>query len=627
MKKLVLFGALFMGTTAFGQVLTENFDAVTAPGLPAGWTTSNGNGGDVFETGINTDANAGGYWPVPAHGQFAMANDDVCNCTMAAVYLTSPSMDFTGMSGMGLTYSVVDDGSYGGNPHKVEVSVDGGSTWTAVYTHSFSGLTWETVTVSLGAAADNQADVRFRIKYDDGGAWATGVAIDDIVVDALPALEVVMNSVSLARYAATSTNSTLSFNVSNVGANAITSLEVNWNDGTDHIQTIAVSIPSGGSANVNHPTSVNYATAVEKNINVTITAVNGGADGDPSNNAGSALHNTVSQIVPKNVVIEEGTGTWCGWCPRGAVSMDYMYTTYPDRFIGIAVHNGDPMTVAAYDAAADFGGYPMCNVDRVLLDQSVSQAAFETYYNQRVNLTIPAGISIDISGTGSNAIIDVSSTFYTPFAAANQRLAVIIIEDNVTGTTDGYNQVNYYAGGANGVMGGYELLPNPVPAAQMVYNHVGRALLGGYTGQTGSIPTSITDGQVVNYTFNYTIPSTSVRANMYAVALLIDQTTGEIITAEKESLSLTSINEMDAVNLSIYPNPATDMVHISFDCNGSDYFVSLTDNLGREIRNGSYKNLTGKQTISFSTHSLDRGSYFVNIHSAGDVISLPLILN
>lgn len=34
-------------------------------------------------------------------------------------------------------------------------------------------------------------------------------------------------------------------------------------------------------------------------------------------------------------------------------------------------------------------------------------------------------------------------------------------------------------------MGGFELLPNPVPAAKMTYNHVARAILGGWAGIPG----------------------------------------------------------------------------------------------------------------------------------------------
>jgi hypothetical protein len=123
--------------------------------------------------------------------------------------------------------------------------------------------------------------------------------------------------------------------------------------------------------------------------------------------------NTVSQIVEKNVVIEEGTGTWCGWCPRGAVAMEYMYDTYPTRFIGVAVHNADPMTVTEYDDGANLSGFPGCNVDRALKDESVSSTLFEGYYNARKDLTIPAAITATASWSGANFTFAVTSTFKT----------------------------------------------------------------------------------------------------------------------------------------------------------------------------------------------------------------------
>lgn len=624
MKNLLLLGAMFIATTSFGQGLTENFDAVTAPGLPTGWTTSNASGGDAFVTGTSANANAGGFWPVPAHGQFAMANDDVCNCTMTTVYLTSPSMDFSTATGMGLKYSCVDDGTYGGNPHSVEVSTDGGSTWNTIYTHTFNpNIVWEDVTVAL-ANTDNQPDVRFRFKYDDGGSWATGVAIDDVVVEALPAVEVAVSGVNLVRYAALNANSVLSVDVTNLGANTITSLEIDWNDGMSHIQTINTNIAPGATTSVSHPDAVTYASAVERTINVSINAANGGPDDDASNNNGQTLHNTLSQATNKAVVIEEGTGTWCGWCPRGAVAMDYMVSTYPNDFIGIAVHNGDPMTVTAYDNGADISGFPGCNVDRVLKDASVSQSAFQQYYNDRVNLGVPANIGATVSGTGSSVTIDASATFYTPVSSANFRLGVVIVENGVTGTTSGYAQANYYSGGTT-AMGGYESLPDPVPAVDMVYDHVGRALLGGYSGQAGSVPATITDGTVANYSFNYTVPSTSTRANMKAVVMLLDLTTGEIVNATEVSIAEAGIDNIDEISLEVYPNPASDIVNVSFEAEG-DYTITITDLAGREVATQSLSNLTGSQKIAVPTNDLNSGNYIISVATAGASYSQVLVI-
>ena len=47
---------------------------------------------------------------------------------------------------------------------------------------------------------------------------------------------------------------------------------------------------------------------------------------------------TLEHFIPRNVVVEEFTGTGCGWCPRGLVGMEKLRQTFGDRFIGIGIH-------------------------------------------------------------------------------------------------------------------------------------------------------------------------------------------------------------------------------------------------------------------------------------------------
>ncbi|MBP6091729.1 MAG: Omp28-related outer membrane protein, partial [Crocinitomicaceae bacterium] len=304
-------------------------------------------------------------------------------------------------------------------------------------------------------------------------------------------------------------------------------------------------------------------------------------------------------------------------CPRGAVAMEYMYDTYPTRFIGVAVHNGDPMTVTEYDDGANLSGFPGCNVDRALKDESVSKTLFEGYYNARKDLTIPASIAATATWNGANVSVAVTSTFKTVFANANYRLGVIMIEDNVTGTGTAYNQANAYAGGTNGVMGGFESLPNPVPAAQMVYDHVGRALIGGYAGQAGSVPATITNNQAVNYTFNYTVPATSKRYLMSAVAVLIDNTTGEIINATKVALTAAGVEEVASIGMAVYPNPASGSVNVKFDATGADYAVAITDLAGRQVAAKTITNANGAQSVEMPIEGLATGNYLVTVSTNG----------
>ena len=614
MKKLLFSAALFSALMANSQILTENFEGGA---LPAGWSKTQSTPSVGWEFGTNLSSQ---YWAVPSHTKYAASNDDAHDTQAATANvadkdrLITPPLDLTAQTAVALKFDAFYTGVYG-SVGTVEVSTNGGTTWTTIFTLDPSAAWQNNLATNLSAYA-GQNNVLVAFRHNDGNAWADGFAIDNVSVYVPPANDAKINSIALNRYGVINTNSNLVLNVTNLGSSTISNLTVDWNDGTSHSQVINVSIAPFATLDVTHPTALNYATAVEKTIAVNITAVNGGVDADVSNNTGSKLFNSLSQASPKKVVIEEGTGTWCQWCPRGAVAMEQMFQTHPNDFIGIAVHNGDPMTVAEYDGGANFGGFPGCNVDRALLDQSVSSNLFENYYQQRIGLAVPAALSMTITGTTNKTIV-ANATFRTVFASANYRLGVIIIEDNVTGTAASYNQSNAYSGGANGAMGGFESLPNPVPAANMVYDHVGRALLGGYSGQANSVPTTITDGLTATYTFNYTIPSTSNSANMSAVAILIDNATGEIVNAEKTSLSAANVNELETIGLNVYPNPASGVLNVSFEANNADFVITLTDLQGRVISSKEMANLNGTQLVTFSTEDIASGSYIVTVASNG----------
>lgn len=305
--------------------------------------------------------------------------------------------------------------------------------------------------------------------------------------------------------------------------------------------------------------------------------------------------------------------------------MNYMDTTYPNEFIGIAVHNEDPMMLPEYDGGAGFSGFPGMNVDRIVLGADVSQSTMVTNLNSRKTLTTPVSLVATGSVNGSNITINANATFRTNFSNANYKLGVIITESNVTGTANGYKQTNYYAGGANGVMGGYETLPNPVPANQMVYNHVGRALLGGYSGQDGSVPTTITDGQTITYTFNYTVPATSNINNMHAIVILIDQNNGEIINAKSAELATLAVSQNNiAPSFDIYPNPTSDFFNIS-NLKSGDYTINIYDMSGRLIQTNK-KEVIENQELTIAVKGISRGEYIVNIASENSSFSKQLLI-
>ena len=427
-------------------------------------------------------------------------------------------------------------------------------------------------------------------------------------------------SVEAAKFTKFNVKNPISINVKNSGANAIQSLTINWNDGENHVARIATNIAPGATATVKHPIVALYSKLVEKNINVTITKVNDVNDSNPADNTGSTTMNTVTKAAGKKVVIEEGTGTWCGWCVRGIVGMKYMEDNYASQqFIGIAVHNGDPMAMNTYDTALGFQGYPSAKLDRAV-DADPGAQELETKYNQRKGLTVPAGMAVEVSGSGNNVTIKAKATFNTNMSNANYRLGVIIIENGITGTGSGWGQANYYAGGGSGQMGGYENKPDTVN--DQIYDHVAKALLGTFNGQAGSVPTSVTNGQEVTYDFAYTIPSGSNKAKMYAIAVLIDQANKQIVNAEKinidQALSITDDQMVDTYGINIFNEVSTNMVVASIaNIQNESITLNVTDMAGRIVYAKSYKNLSGAQRLEIPAANLSQGNYVVSLATNG----------
>lgn len=455
--------------------------------------------------------------------------------------------------------------------------------------------------------------------------------IDDVTVRRVVDNDAELTAANILRYGLINTNYPLELVVKNNGSNTITAIEATWNDGTtNNSATVTVNIASGETTTINHPTNVNYSTAEEKNISVTLTTVNGSTDPDTTNNTQSVNFNTMTQSGTKAVFIEEATGTWCGWCPRGAVGLDYMTSTYPNTVVGVAVHNSDPMEVAAYDAGIGqyISGYPSGVVDRKIGDVNPAQSSLQGVYDTQITEVVPSDVFAGATQSGNTLTISAQASFYTSFSNVDFRLGVIITEDGVTGTTNGYAQVNYYSGGSNGAMGGYESLPDPVPAAQMVYNHVGRALLGGFNGEPNSVPTSINAGDTVSHNFNYTIPSGTNVNDLHIVVVLIDQTDGSIVSAKQTTVAQ-ALSVEDVVGISsikVYPNPAKDVINVSLQETAGNYTFTVSDLLGRTVINRAYEGLNGAQNIQIPVSQLKSGHYILNINDGNASYSSKFIV-
>lgn len=148
-------------------------------------------------------------------------------------------------------------------------------------------------------------------------------------------------------------DSTIAATVTNHGTQAINTLGYTYTvDGvsTDGTVTLDTPIPAqyGATGTVKFPVNINSASGTY-NMTLAITSINGKANEEVA----TAYTGPVTIIPFKPVMrplMEEYTGLWCGWCPRGFIAMERLAHLYGDRFVGLAFHNGDDMQF--------FGSYP-----------------------------------------------------------------------------------------------------------------------------------------------------------------------------------------------------------------------------------------------------------------------------
>ncbi len=367
---------------------------------------------------------------------------------------------------------------------------------------------------------------------------------------------------------------------------------------------------------------------------VKVTVVKAG-DVDLDNNTRTESVTKMSFFPTRKVVIEEGTGTWCGFCPRGAVTLDNLTENYPDNFIGIAIHNGDPMTNDVYDTGAAFDGYPLCHVDRSLIGVDISPLAGESYMALRSNSrNIPeAAISHETEYSPFQRRLFVTTTVDPAIPLSGlYTYGLVITEDGVTSDDPAYAQVNFYSGGALGPMAGYENLPSTVPASQMVYNHVAREILGGYNGVPASLIRTLELGEQYSYTHVYDVPDEFDVENIHVVSLFIDNLTGRIVNAESTGLlegGITSTRDEAAYDkLVLYPNPAQEMLSIDIDLKSSSSINVAIQNInGQNVYQKDFGILSGYVSKRITLDNWAPGIYIVGIELDGQLISKKLVIN
>jgi outer membrane protein Omp28/type IX secretion system substrate protein len=640
-----------LATQGYSQtIFSENFSSVVPPALPAGWSASfTAAPGTTPEGWITKTRASDSYWSgvpdTPEHVQYVECTE-VYHTGNDPAYLLSPAFSLATASAPYLSFDFDFFDSHYLSVYEqalVDLSTDGGATW-----HSLDVLPgvsgWTTRYVSLAAYAGSPA-CQLRFEYTDNGTTLIGEQLSNVRVFNARPNDISITSVSpgssSANYYLASSAVTFYGTMINLSPSTITSFTATYQVGgsapvTTSVSGVSVAPMTTHAFTCTPPCTV---TALSKQlVKIWVTAA---GDADHTNDTMTTQVAGYSHTPVKRPVIEESTGTWCGNCPAGIITMDSLRTDVHDLVSLIAVHDGDPMALD-FDYAGWIAGY-ITGDPTIVVDRKLSDGAENLFvdYNLHKNDFGFADMSMTASFSLADSILTVPVKV-TPVTqlTGTYLLALAITEDNLSckdvDTCSGWAQTNYYSGGSKGPLAdaqyNFVTLSDPAPATKMSYNHVARSITPSPTGGAGYLPAVMAAGTTYSYTFTAPIwlgvptPFGWVVKNLNAIAMLIDSASGIILNSYNiPVISKTGVSDITAgvAQMEIFPNPASYETNVRFELDkNTSVQIQIIDMAGRTLLTIPGKPFAaGPNVINISTANLMPGLYNLRFQTNAGIIN------
>lgn len=243
--------------------------------------------------------------------------------------------------------------------------------------------------------------------------------------------------------------------------------------------------------------SLPFTTAFEDegvhSVELNVSKVNGNTN---INKQSSAAYSIIAleKSADRVSVVEEQTGTWCGWCPRGHVALDLLNKQLGDKVVTLAGHftnsesQVDPMNIlgdnitSQAEAYADYGwvamnlssmlgggGFPGAVFDRVVATDPYvgvntkkgKNGTYEfgaTALVKAIQEQIPSEADFSMTASwaddkNTDIKVDLTTTFnYDRFGSFPYGVAFVLSENGMTGKGATWKQLNYFSklAGVNG---------------------------------------------------------------------------------------------------------------------------------------------------------------------------------
>ncbi|MBR1712885.1 MAG: Omp28-related outer membrane protein [Alloprevotella sp.] len=360
-------------------------------------------------------------------------------------------------------------------------------------------------------------------------------------------------------------DNSLPVTLTNRGLNGVSSISytytIDGQESEENTYTLPAALTSlDTSAEVLIPIPAGTTAGKTEKVTVSLKQVNGTAN-EVASPTVEGYRLTIGEQPKRRVLVEEFTGTWCGWCTRGLAALDWLHENRAEETALIAIHQGsytpDPMQIpladyAYYPSLASYvSGFPSAllnrnlstdpfygTTDASLFDDITIQNDIDREVNSPTEATIKVTPIWNADSTAFTAKTDV--TFLVNRNDAPYGIAYALIEDGLSGKGSAWSQANYYVNYASYASSfkGDLLIPYVTgsnPMTGLTYNHVAIAAWNITAGLDGSINAPITKDEEQSYTLETALPRSSViqeKKNLSLVAFLINRNNGKVVNCD-----------------------------------------------------------------------------------------------
>lgn len=240
----------------------------------------------------------------------------------------------------------------------------------------------------------------------------------------------------------------------------------------------------------------------------------------------------------KNVLIEDYTGAWCGYCPRVAYGID-LVEQQTDKTVVVAIHRGnttpgansyDPFNFQAsqLENLINLTGYPTAMLNRT----TPWNYPEPNNISQVVNLTkngSEMGLAINSALNGNELSIDIKVKFGEDYSNSDLKLVVYILEDGLI--LDQVNYTSYYGGSS--ILSDFE------------HNHVLRSSLTNLLGD--DIPSTNTNlDEVYSKNYSLTVPDNITDSSKMSIVAFVINSNNAAVNSRASSININQ--EFEEVN-------------------------------------------------------------------------------